>query len=213
MNIYGYIYIGVLLTGMLSAIVFLVYKSYIQRKVDNECFKEEDIQMYAAALENFRKKYQISSTDSVIEMAEKAGFDIVEIEKKDMEAGYEGRVKENTILILKNLSFRKKNDVIAHELAHFVNNNMEVATAGCKAKTILPRDKKEQVCDYIASILLVSNCELEEIMTNHGYEDLSNNSRTQLIMKIADEKNISISIVAKRIREIRKIQRVKFSNT
>lgn len=201
MSIYEYIYLGVIGLGFLSSIIFIIYKSYVQARINRSFFKERDIIEYKKELEDFIDNHKITSDDSIMEIAKKAGLQLVECDRNDIDHGYDGRISENKIKIVKDLSNRQKNAIIAHEIAHYLRKNKQLS-AGCKSKSILPRPKDEQICDYIASLILLPSDDLKKRLIESQYCKMTKNMRVQFICEIADEKNISMSIVLKRVREI-----------
>ncbi len=205
MKYYVWIYLGIIAFSLLSAIIFIIYKSIVQRKINKDSFSDVKLYKYSEDLKKFKEKYNVSYNDSITEISEKLGFKIVECEKKDMEKGYDGRINDKQIKILKSLTSRQKNMVIAHEIAHFLTNSKVELVDGCKTKSIFLRKENEQICDYIASVLLLSNEELRERIDKHNFYNLHKNMRKQFIFELADEKNISTNLIMKRIKEIKQI--------
>lgn len=201
MDIYAWIYISIIFLGIALTIAFILYKSVLQSRIQKQYLNKEEKANYVEQLNKFKSEYNIVDEDSVYDIAKKVGLVIEECDRKKMESGYDGRIENEKIKITKDLSIRKKNVIIAHEIAHFLRKDTSNSVAGCKTKTLFVRKKDEQICDYIASIILLPENELKERMINSHYNNMVKSSRSQFVAQIAEEKNISMSVVIKRIQE------------
>ena len=202
MSIYGWIYLGIIASGMLIAVAFIAYKSKKQSEIKRKYFDEDKLQEYKTMLANSMERYGISESDDLSEITKKMNLKVIPCKRSDMPKGYDGRISDQEIRIATDLSVRQTNSVLAHEIAHYMSKEVGVCESGCKVKTILPRQGDEQVCDYIASMILISNSELKQELKKSKYDLMRKSKRMQFVADLADKKNISTFVVMKRIADL-----------
>ena len=203
MSIYELIYLIVIMLGFLFGICLVAYKSCIQSRIQKRYLSKDQRIEYIKQLEQFKLEHNIYTTDSVIEIANKAGLSIEQCARKDMESGYDGRIINNKIIVIKDLTIRQKNAIIAHEIAHYLRKQEQNLIEGCKTKTMFVRKEEEQICDYIAAAILLPIEELKIRMEEADYDHRKESLRVEFINEIADEKNIPISVVLQRLKDVK----------
>ena len=193
------IFISLLVAVFFGTIVVNVLLIIARERASKEYFSKEHLEEYETKIKSFLEKFDIAEGADIVEIVSKIGFELKEKDKLDNH--HEAEKDGNTILVDKTLSIRAKKFGIAHEIAHVIKGDEEPAAR--TPHSFKPRNKDEQICDYIAAALLLPLSDMNERLRKVDYESRSKKERLRFIVDLADEKNVSKEVVIRRINELR----------
>lgn len=190
LDVYSWIFIIVFGLTFLIAFVYNCIKVYIS----NKYFTKECIEAYEETIQ----KYNFSINDTVDEIVKKMGK---EIQYKAMKKeAYIDKKAPHIVQVRSDLSERKKNFAVCHELGHSLRGFKYRAA---RDKNFLSRiSPEEQICDYYAAAILLPVSDVRKKLEDVQYSNLSQEKKKDFIQDMANSKNIMEEVVFRRIDEI-----------
>lgn len=188
------------LAAVVSAIVYFIIQSKLEKHFTVEKMKE-----YEETVKSFLKNCQMTGKSNPIEIAQKAGFTITEVKSLPTLVDARTLVDENEKIIelRDTFSFVQKKFNVAHELAHYIQGEK----SGTKRESLFfgATNIKEQICDYIAAIIMLPTETMKNIMLDKQYTKMDRQQRKCFVEDVATEQLVTREIVQRRIAEVEKI--------
>lgn len=204
MTIYTWILIFVFGISYLLFIAMATKREYEYSKINKKYFSKDNLIEYERLLEKYLKENSISTKSSLDTIVKKLQYEVLTSSNIPKKEAIIEDPNSRVIRVNEQLSLRQKNFAVAHELGHIIRGNKRPAARN-RHTMFSVRPAEEQICDYIGAAILLPQKELYKKLIDHNYDEMTSNQKTQFINLIADQKNVSVTVVQRRIHEVKKI--------